>query len=130
MTNGTVVNALFQPQDSTKLVYQYVFANTDIGNRFKLCTADVPRQDMFLDDKALSQYGITSPVLLIVEMTEESYFSKGEWITEITKLDSTVDAVFIERVLIIEKESRTKFMKCVLVCSCYWPSYNQAHHLV
>ncbi|XP_019855498.1 PREDICTED: uncharacterized protein LOC109584256 [Amphimedon queenslandica] len=117
MTNGTVVNALFQAQDSTKLVYQYVFANTDVGNRFKLCTADVPRQDMFLDDKALSQYGITSSVLLIVEMTEERYFSKGEWITEITELDSTVDAVFIERVLRIEKESRTKFMKFVSSCA-------------
>ena len=39
-----------------------------------------------VDDKTLSQYGITYPVLLIVEMTEESYVNEEEWITEITEL--------------------------------------------
>ncbi len=46
-----------------------MFANTDVDDQFKLYTSTIPRVEVLADDKSLSQYGITAPHLIVVEVT-------------------------------------------------------------
>lgn len=67
---------------SLQLVYQYVFATTSVDSQFMICAASVPRQEIQPDTRSLSEYGINSPCLLIVELTEEIIFSEEQWMIE------------------------------------------------
>ena len=45
-------------------------------------TATIPKQEMLPDSKSLSNYGITSPCLLVVEPTDVSFFCEKQWAAE------------------------------------------------
>ncbi len=64
-----------------------MFANTDVDDQFKLYTSAIPRVEFFADEKSLSEYGITTPHLIVVEVRPgEDVFSEEKWMTEVVSV--------------------------------------------
>ena len=74
---------LMQHFSFLQLVYQYVYAHTEVKTSFKLCTGAVPMEVLQPDEKSLAQYDLRSSSLLLLEETPSD--DDDKWIDELVR---------------------------------------------